>query len=86
MKTSTFTSSFLAMTVLLSSSSTVIARGGHFPSAAANSDCSGNCSRTYYAKVADCQSQYAEVEKADKKNECSQDVAVKFQDCIATCK
>ncbi|KAF9284573.1 hypothetical protein BGZ74_001706 [Mortierella antarctica] len=85
MRTFTFASSLLAMTVvLLSSSSTVIARYGHRASPASYGDCSGACSSTYTTKVSACESRYPEVSEADKKNGCVQDVGIIFQKCEAT--
>ncbi|KAG0324088.1 hypothetical protein BG000_002333 [Podila horticola] len=86
MKTFTVTSSLLAMTILLSSSSAVVlARGGHRASSAAYGECSKGCSDTYNNNIAACQSQYSEIEKADKKNECAQNVAIDFQTCATNC-
>ncbi|KAF9337898.1 hypothetical protein BG006_001885 [Podila minutissima] len=86
MKTFTFASSLLAMTVVfLSSSSTVMARYGHRASPASYGDCSSNCSSTYTTKVAACESRFPKVSEADKKNGCIQDVGITFQKCEATC-
>ena len=89
MKTCTLTSSLLAMTtlfLLLSSSTLVQARGGHYaPSSSAYGDCSNDCSRTYTTEVANCQSENSDVTMATKENECVQGVALRFQECASKC-
>ncbi|KFH67804.1 hypothetical protein MVEG_06536 [Podila verticillata NRRL 6337] len=88
MKTFTLTSSLLAMTLflLLSSSTLVQARGGHYAaSPSAYGNCSKQCSNTYEKEVANCQNRYSNVAEANKKNDCVQSVAIIFQGCASKC-